>query len=821
MQTYNKDKVLKFEYNPVNDKEIQQDNEVGATGSTTTSTGFYEIDYIPTDFNTIYVSTGGSDITGDGTYANPVKTLDKAELLCVANNIHNVIILDSETYEFDGTTEDGIQKVYAQKGETPTITPKLGAVSEIDEIVGLTKHPTYQSVSLGLRTLNNGNVLINGSPYPVSFGSIYLETRNPTGGVAQSITGVTISEYAQTSGNSAVTPSGHIFIPYWNANSSRPWATIRKSDFSEEVEPQLYFDAAAAPNNAYALSNNNVVVLCATASNNIYMMISDGKTLEPITSSAVLVKSSAANSAAFVAEGDDGNIYIFYDNEIKKYTINGEYLTTTIISFGKIRAATKLFNGNLSLIVEDDLKIYNMIYNPKTDEEIYLGDYIDSVGYGFYFGECGSRMVTTRDGNAVVSYIYRQAASPSSDFEARYFVLDQDGNLILSPQIIAANMSICICAKYNNNNVFIMCKNQTDHYFYYTIVNFSINGIKILTESELHGITLTTNNKYSAQNVIYISDNLKLKWCTINNSETPYYWIVTKSIGGIGNVETYNTLYENVDAGIHITGDLISENCQYVSCNKGNSHELTNTTGATRIVNNDFAHNYGGTRLINNSGNEIIKNNIYYRSGDAINADTPVVYSHSINTGTAVGVSSTGDIYNVNPLYINDGLFNQSLRNLNLKNRILGYVTDSLAIGLADDGGNAGSLKVSYIGEGETWTEAIVDKDLYGIEVEYSPIGSVKTERKDGSVSSYKDALSEIVTIKWRAISNADYEKIYNMVLSNNTRVRIYFDPISEPTIYDEYTLVYDKLSGSPGDVVKFSRTGKTKVELVFQRAAT
>lgn len=822
MQEYHNDNVIKFEHSPVISKIISPNNEVGATGSLKTGAGFYEPDYTPTDLNTVFVSSSdGDDDTGDGSELNPVASLPKADELCIDNDIHNVLIQDSGKYVLPSFTFTalGMHKIYASKGNTPKIVPKVVSLDSLNSIKSETKFLAWDAFYGGAFEFTDEEVLL-------AYGTVnsYYIRKVSSDGTLGSFVTLAVGASAYPRGGIAITPNKYIIYAYYIGTNS--YCGVLKSDLSQHVAGTLIMNGVFA-RALKGLSNGHVVLL-GNNSNGLYMSIFVGETLEAVTPVAIKINSidyTDPNAPrGFIIEGPS-QIYICCGSKISEYTKSGAFVESYDMQTGSIiTSAVMMYNGNIMLGLDTSGSYYTLcvsVFDCEEKEVIYTSDVIDSNGSPYKLLQTSQQPATlTRDGKIILAY--HKQASTNANFEIKHIIVDESGNLIyMSPADFKLGALEKNVAVFGNNRYIFTYRLLSDSDIYYQIFKYETLSSKSETNIELHGITLSSeDDDFMSELIMIVSSDIKMRWCSVVNSESRHYWVKTCAIIGSGDCDIENSLFDNIDAGIATAGEVLISKCQFISVKKDYAIKVTGATGLSEIKNCDFVSVYGGIRAISN-GIITIKNSIFLRAAlAAIHADNNIPFDHSTVFGPVIGATPGLWVFNINPMYINDGSVNPSLRNLNLRNRVLGYAVDSAALYLGDDGKNAGSLDIEYTGDDTSWTEILVDKDKQGITVKYIPIGEVKTERKDGSISSYKDSFSEQVIIHWRAISNSDFDKLMIMLKSASPRIRVYFQPITNPLLFDEYSIVYEPVAGSPKDSVALSRTGKAGVEITLQRAS-
>jgi hypothetical protein len=418
----------------------------------------------------------------------------------------------------------------------------------------------------------------------------------------------------------------------------------------------------------------------------------------------------------------------------------------------------------------------------------------------------------------------------STATQMSYTVLkESDYSVVAGPtNYYASANNITSKGTYNSdeNEIFIAFSDSTNTYkgYYFTFTGLTYNDLLVSTDSVVNGITFTaTDTDYLKRYFNCASAELDVEWCEISDIESTVENINCIVISSDSNVDIKNSKIYDCDVGTDTTADTSTfTDSQFYRISKGYAIDVdgaATSTGDITVEHCDIFDCYGGIRLQNNDGdNEVVKNNILHDINVyAIYADTTITLDNSIYTDSLSGVTIGSSVSKINPLYVNEGFNNPADIDLNLKTKILGYPADSPAKDLADDDRNAGAINVVYLGSETAWTSITVPKpQIIPIEGVYS--GAVNTQRRDGSYSSYKDGESEVIKMRWSALSTADFALIKTMWRSSSSTVRIYPDPVTSPYNYEVYTLLRNSLN--MGVVfVTLGDYGVQTIELTFAKA--
>ena len=340
----------------------------------------------------------------------------------------------------------------------------------------------------------------------------------------------------------------------------------------------------------------------------------------------------------------------------------------------------------------------------------------------------------------------------------------------------------------------------------------------------LSGIKLTPHNLPVVIRGIAGEYSIKCDNTELRNIKSINPLFRAKAIeNGLGELEFSNSIIADCDKGILTEGiayPSIITRSQFYRIPYGNAIEVINAASSlTDISHIDILDTLGGIII---TGNDIfrIKNSIIHSVDTPITADNPLIISNSVITG-AIGDNIIREkLILTNPHYINEGFINPADIDLNLRTISGGFSITSPAVGLADDGSNAGSIK-SYESAAlnfQLWTEVYIKKDIEGISIEKNPVNPVLNIAKDGTVYSNVEAFIERVTLNWMDIDREDYDKLEDILLTKNPLIRVYPDPISDPTKYFTYRLEYQPLIKNTNHIQLFE-FGSTEAGISFSRA--
>jgi hypothetical protein len=323
-------------------------------------------------------------------------------------------------------------------------------------------------------------------------------------------------------------------------------------------------------------------------------------------------------------------------------------------------------------------------------------------------------------------------------------------------------------------------------------------------------------------NLNLVTTKFSMKWCKLNRLNNlgyndynlhPLSW----SNFSCAEVEVKNSVVD-AEEGFLVTGNNVSiKDNHFMNAGRSYGVKINGSGSGITISNNDFLFNYIGLYLQNNNGSEVLKNSVFFKNAISIKADVVNTITHSVVFDLIENIILGTAALVTNPLYYNDGAIDITKQNLNLKSKELGHSVNSPAIGLSDDGRNAGAIDAEVDGIDSTWEEIIISKGK-NIAIEFSPVEEYENQLSDGSIDSGAGAFSETVTLTFEGMRNIDFDKMRKLYFCTKSVVRIYFDPISKPNDYLLYDKVFSPIKASP-HMYKLSRAGVHDISITFKRA--
>ena len=102
-------------------------------------------------------------------------------------------------------------------------------------------------------------------------------------------------------------------------------------------------------------------------------------------------------------------------------------------------------------------------------------------------------------------------------------------------------------------------------------------------------------------------------------------------------------------------------------------------------------------------------------------------------------------------------------------------------------------------------------------DLSYNPVGANLSIGRDGTPEFNMEGQTADVELKYNAMQNADYDLVLAMWVSDESTVRVYPDPVTNPNTYETMIMIRVKLPGSTNNY-KLTRSGVEGVVLPFKR---
>jgi hypothetical protein len=810
--SFSNDNVIKLDYNPVLEAQVDYLNAVGATDSLTLRT----LDFTPSDANTIFVKKTGNDSTAVGTQADPVLTIKKAESLITATKV-NIVILDDGVYEEESLAFDtNCANIAAAIGKKPTVKPVLVASGSNYLIETIKDTTSIRSLSGTLRgtmkaaALSNGNfVLLYEDAYSEDvFFKIYDKDGNLVLGETLVYSLTTSTLY----GGICALNSGY-FVTTWGGGSGGGTYKIYTNDgvlVSSDSLPSAEDGWLCYPFGG----RDDAIIIVSNALNysyGLWYMVVD-------INGTVLISFRRLYSgnelpSAILKRDEGGFIYVVQEEwgivNSSGTVLHTESIETGYYAYGGVKCGNSIIlavkptaPGTLFYLIEYSLTDYSIVRNLTLIS-----------GLSAYFIDS---MSITSDNTLAIN--------AGSNPGYVYFINNENWVILNSESFSSADSISLAYNIYTERLIIFYCLYSSPVAAYINIKGgFITNWFTFSSNITFNGISFDNDEDYIYKYIYSSSGTIKFKWCRfeniarINYNDSDRYPLYICE-AAVTAAEILNCQVFNNNAGFKITSNSVL--VQYSQFFKQLLNQAVYIIGAgTGIIisHNDFLYNYIGVELEDNAGTEVIKNNIFYTCLlYAIEAETAVTYTNSVENSVSYNATPGTQVIRSNPHYVNDGYVTLADMDLVLKSRELGYRFESPAIGIGDDLKNAGSVEYEISGGSQTWDTITVVKPK--IKKGYNPVGAVETSYKDGSVESYRDSYTEVLKLEWDSVKEEDFEKLITLYFSSNNLVRIYLDPVTEPVSYGTYALIYDKVNASPNHW-SFDDLGKNDFDLTFKRA--
>ena len=362
------------------------------------------------------------------------------------------------------------------------------------------------------------------------------------------------------------------------------------------------------------------------------------------------------------------------------------------------------------------------------------------------------------------------------------------------------------------------------YYAYYSSFNSSPYFIMNNASAKLDGLIIKTDNGNGKFGTISQQDDLVVKHCTFQDISYNNYYTYTTMIDNDSDYDTTITNCKFLDLFSQIsltTNDAdIQQNIffnmfdEYAVSVDGNGANIT-------FDHNSFFNCYGGIELLNNDGNELIKNSIFHECVNYdVKAGTTLECTNICQTGSLSGVTKNSASITTNPRFINEGLDYTTNLDMNLQSIGLGHGYTSNCILLASDSKDIGAYDRSIAYVADTYSTVYIQKPDQ-IDIEYQAVNSASNTNLDGTTRTYRDGVSKEMVLKWSGILNEDYEDLLAFWYNHSGLVKVYLDPDTNPLDYEMWYLDFKNIAGSPKKSILLSETGVTDVEITLIKAYT
>jgi len=344
-------------------------------------------------------------------------------------------------------------------------------------------------------------------------------------------------------------------------------------------------------------------------------------------------------------------------------------------------------------------------------------------------------------------------------------------------------------------------------YYYLKYTNYLYDGIIITKNIEFNGVKIT-GSEYNLKYLLRGSGDITFKYCDVQAKKEGLYDANKIIASIIGGVSIYNSKIYYSDEGITCTkaNNIICEYSVFYYVMYNYVLKLSSINTKTITINKcTFFNNYGGINIDTALISGKVKNSIFHNQSAydvyIINNTGAVDVSYCCYTGNMSGVNSILNSRTLNPLFVDEGVYNINNVDLHLKSVYGGYPVNSPAIGIADDIGDAGAYIASYIITEQTRDEIYLPKPL--IQITYQPVNAIQTVSRTGKIFTKRDGLQKVYILTWKSMLIDDYNKLLDVIKCGKNSIYLYPDPISSNDFIN-CTLVFENLSGSPQFPVQF-----------------
>lgn len=767
-----------------------------ATGITATYTHRL-LDYTPSDSNTIYVKKTGSD-SNAGTYAAPKLTISAAD---AAASAKKVMILDSETYSMTGKTVVA-EGWYAALGQSPTVT--VTDNTTYAELLSTEFSAVAGNNILSGKQSNGNFVIAFRASHSSNYGKFMI--LDSAGSVVKAVT--TFASVSVTYVSLCVLADDSFAIAYVDTADSNKGKYVVYDSGGNVIKAITVFSSTTTWFTALApLSNGNFVL---AYSDNVY----DGKFIifdstGTIVTSATTFESGVCQYKAIGVMSNDNFIIAYegssgtdYDGQFVIYNSSGSSVKTrTNFTTNEAHYINVVILANNSFVI---------VYKDQTDTGrgkfiIFNSSGTQLVGTTQFAGDYASQesACTLTDGNFIITY-----CDVGDSQRGKFVIYNSAGTVVKSTTIYEDGgvSSQKVLPIDNGQFIIFFLDNDEGVGRYIFTSGIGFYGLTTTTVFTINGITFDGANNDYLRRMFNCSAKLTRMWCDVKNVESASAPTTTYATYSTSEIESHNCLIHDNSRGDYsdeATGTYLY-NAYYRNIDGYGLHVkgAAATSGAINIQHNTFFNNKSGLRLESNHGtNETVKNNIFADNDNYdINATTAMTTTYSILTGTVNNCTLGTGTSQANPLFVNDGAYDETETDLTLKMKVFGDYATSPAYQLADDSSpdrDAGCWDTIPIGEGTTWSTVVVEKPDKGIEKTIEYIGARLTKNKSGLFRSSFDGRALVYTIKHEGMRASEFEGLDAMLDCGNSEVQFYGNPTTNPYSYETMTLIYETVKAS------------------------
>lgn len=861
------DNYLRYEHSEVINSSANDLDAVGATSSLTKRI----LSGTPDDTNTIFVQTTGSNDTGDGTLANPYRTIEYAQTKITASK-KSIGINDSGTYAESQINMSGdFTGLFATMGNTPTITPaedplRLDLVStltdyEMNQTSVFSESDEYNRYGVQLE-LSNGNhavvyakqlktvtnensahdhewrCRIYNSSFTVQLYDTLLFTQNGTNHGFPANNGH--YPYIQLEDGFVAFVgcyAGWYRVVVSNAGSMIGNMILPDSDYHRPLghgyitgNKWYYIGYSSSYHCIFTVYENNTQVYTVTVSNTTMSYLTcdgtyahfcsnNGSTnigtfyklnLSTYTTTTTTVDGTSIGWYAYWWRMGIGYYYIFH-YESKYYCVAFSAVPQKwFIAEFDLSTYTLVGGNTLYMLIDDALaaRTWPLVHTAPSSI-----DTLKPIGgplflFTFWYPYSGSYYI-----------VYNVLDVTKFD---RTTMSEIDCYPCITGQTAIPNTDMNF-TYYAANYYFISDDLQIITRIPGRILRiFDTYIVKATVPAMINGITFDALEKPYIRGIIKATAAADIKYCTLGNIYNTATAAGNKFdsylMTGTGAATVKNNYGAESSLGFKLTNSSVSfERNIVMRCTDGNAVEITGSGTGVVFKYNTLFSNYSGLELKSNAGTETVKDSIFYQNtGFGVKSAVAVTVTNSCCTDTLVtAVLDSNTSNTLNPLFFNEGTENPEQTDLHLKSRTAGYSLNSPALRISDDGLDAGCYNVEYIVLPATYTAFEMPKPKK-ITVIISPVNPVEVTSQDGTYTSTVDAWQLEVELDYDSIRSRYITHLLKMYTATGD-IRIYFSPASDPYKFETMKLKYKDLPLT-NDFYGFNSVGQKDIKLTFVR---
>lgn len=235
------------------------------------------------------------------------------------------------------------------------------------------------------------------------------------------------------------------------------------------------------------------------------------------------------------------------------------------------------------------------------------------------------------------------------------------------------------------------------------------------------------------------------------------------------------------------------------------------------INHNTVFRNFKGIKITGNIPlNTTVKNNIFHANSDyGLDVENEITIYNTCYTDNIVNALIDSTCRNANPLFIDEGIENVNLTNLNLKSRALGFSSNSPAVELGEEGKDAGCYNVEYVFAPYTYDSFFLPKPKK-IGISYLPVNPVDNIMQDGTFDTSVEAFQQETELEYSSLNQKYIKDILKLSMIGGD-VKLYYSPKTNPDKFEKCKYVFDNMKLA-NDLYKLNKAGIKNISLKFIR---